>query len=56
MCGDALLEVDANLGSAQLAEVTFAVKVGDGKYEAIGTDANPPYRVFYDASALPKGT
>jgi hypothetical protein len=34
-----------------LAEVTFAAKVGDGPYVPIGTDDNPPYRVFWDASA-----
>jgi hypothetical protein len=53
---DLRFEVGAQLGSDQFAEVTFAVKVGNGKYEVIGTDNNLPYRVFYDASALPKGT
>ena len=35
-----------------MAEVTFAVRVGDGEYVPIGTDDNAPYRVFYDASQL----
>ena len=35
-----------------MAEVTFAVREGDGDYVPIGTDDNAPYRVFYDASDL----
>ena len=49
------VEVDATLGSGIYAEVTFAVKVNDGAYTPIGTDNNPPYRVYYDVSALPAG-
>jgi pullulanase-type alpha-1,6-glucosidase len=50
------VEVGANLGSNQLAEVTFAVKVGNGDYRVLGTDGNAPYRVFYDVSGLENGT
>jgi hypothetical protein len=46
------VEVAAELDDDVLAEVTFAVRVGDGDYEPIGTDDNAPYRVFYDASDL----
>ncbi len=46
------VEVAADLGADQLAEVTFAVRVGDGDYVPIGTDDNPPYRVFWDAGAV----
>ena len=46
------VEVAAELDADVLAEVTFAVKVGDGEFVPIGTDDNAPYRVFYDASAL----
>jgi len=46
------IEVAAELDSDELAEVTFAVRVGDGDYVPIGTDDNAPYRVFYDASGL----
>ncbi len=46
------IEIAAELDSDQLAEVTFAVRVGAGEYEPIGTDDNPPYRVFYNASHL----
>jgi glycosidase len=46
------IEVAAELDTDQMAEVTFAVRVGDGDYEPIGTDDNAPYRVFYDASHL----
>jgi glycosidase len=46
------IEVGADLDSDQLAEVTFAVREGDGDWRPIGTDDNAPYRVFYDASRL----
>jgi glycosidase len=46
------IEVAAELDRGTLAEVTFAVREGDGEYVPIGTDDNPPYRVFYDASHL----
>jgi glycosidase len=46
------VEVGAQLDADALAEVTFAVRVGDGDYVPIGTDDNAPYRVFYDATAL----
>jgi hypothetical protein len=46
------IEVGAELDSDAYAEVTFAVRVGDGDYLPIGTDDNAPYRVFYDASWL----
>jgi glycosidase len=46
------IEVAAELDTDQMAEVTFAVRVGGGEYVPIGTDDNPPYRVFYDASDL----
>jgi pullulanase-type alpha-1,6-glucosidase len=50
------LEVVAELGSDIYAEVTFAASVNGGDYEPIGTDDNPPYRVFYDVTSLPEGT
>ena len=50
------LEVVAELGADIYAEVTFAVSVDGGDYTPIGTDNNPPYRLFYDASSLPAGT
>ena len=46
------IEVGAELESDAYAEVTFAVREGDGDYVPIGTDDNAPYRVFYDASHL----
>jgi glycosidase len=46
------IEVAADLDTDTYAEVTFAVREGDGEYVPIGTDDNPPYRVFYDASHL----
>ncbi len=49
---DDRIEVRADLGRDAMAEVTFAVREGNGEYVPIGTDDNPPYRVFYDASHL----
>jgi hypothetical protein len=46
------VEVAAELDQDAYAEVTFAVREGAGDYVPIGTDDNPPYRVFYDASHL----
>ena len=46
------VEVAASLDRATPAEVTFAARVGGGDYVPIGTDDNPPYRVFWDAGAL----
>ncbi len=54
------IEIAASLPSDAadaLSEVTFAVRVGDAaEYTPIGTDNNPPYRVFYDAGDLEPGT
>jgi glycosidase len=49
---DQRIEVRADLDAEVMAEVTFAVRVGDGPYVPIGTDDNAPYRVFYDADQL----
>ena len=46
------IEVAAELDDDDLAEVTFAVREGDGDYVPIGTDDNAPYRVFFDAGDL----
>ena len=50
------IEVAAALDEDVLAEVTFAVREGDGDYVPIGTDDNAPYRVFFDASDVPEDT
>ena len=49
-------EIGVDLSSDQLAEVTFAVKAGDDDWQVIGTDTNPPYRVFYNTDGLESGT
>jgi pullulanase-type alpha-1,6-glucosidase len=49
------LEVAADVAGQGPVEVTFAVKINDGEYTPIGTDNNPPYRVFYDVTTLPAG-
>ncbi|HEX6332494.1 MAG TPA: alpha-amylase family glycosyl hydrolase [Actinomycetota bacterium] len=46
------IEIGAELDADVFAEVTFAVKEGDGDWTPIGTDDNAPYRVFYDAGHL----
>jgi glycosidase len=46
------IEVAADLGNDQMAEVTFAVREGEGDWVPIGTDDNPPYRVFHDVTHL----
>jgi len=49
------LEVVAELSTEIYAEVTFAASVNGGEYTPIGTDNNPPYRVFYNVTDLPEG-
>jgi alpha-amylase len=49
-------EIAAKLSTEQFSEVTFAVRVGNGRFRPVGTDDNAPYRVFYDASDLEPGT
>jgi len=49
---DDRIEVRADLGRDAPAEVTFAVREGNGDWMPIGTDDNAPYRVFYDVSHL----
>ncbi len=48
------LEVHAEVDRAIPVEVTFSVKVDEGAYQIIGTDNNPPYRVFYRAYDTPE--
>jgi alpha-amylase len=48
--------VSANVGGSSFNEVTFYAKVGNGKWQSIGTDDTRPYRVFHDTSAVPDGT
>ena len=51
------VEVEAVLDRAQLAEVTFALKAGAAtEWTVLGTDDNPPYRIFHDVSGLAAGT
>ncbi len=50
------VEVGVTLSEPIFAEVNFAVKIGDGPYEYLGTDNNAPYRIFYDVTGLPDGT
>jgi alpha-amylase len=49
------LEVRANLGSDQFAEVTFLARTGRA-WRSIGTDDNAPYRVFHDVADIAPGT
>jgi pullulanase-type alpha-1,6-glucosidase len=49
------IEVAADVAGNVFAEVTFAASVNGGDYTPIGTDDNPPYRVFYPVTELPDG-
>ena len=50
-------EVLAETSSMPFAQVTFAARpVGsEGEWQVLGTDDQPPYRVFPDAGTLPEG-
>ncbi|GAA1790086.1 pullulanase-type alpha-1,6-glucosidase [Luedemannella flava] len=48
-------EVVAAVGTDAPAQVTFAVKVGDGGWRLLGTADRAPYRVFHDLTGLPAG-
>src|SRR4051794_14486622 len=49
-------EIRATVGGDRFAEVTFFARTGRGGWRPIGTDDNPPYRVFQDVSDLAPGT
>ncbi|MCO5186535.1 MAG: pullulanase-type alpha-1,6-glucosidase [Anaerolineae bacterium] len=53
---DGRIEVAADVSELTLTEVTFAVSIDGGVLEIIGTDANAPYRVFYDTSDIAADT
>ena len=48
------IEVGATVDGTSFYEVTFLAKVGHGPWTRIGTDDNPPYRVFHDVTSLPR--
>jgi glycosidase len=39
--------VSVDLSEDTLAEVSFEAKIADGKFQPLGRDTNPPYRVFF---------
>jgi glycosidase len=47
--------VEAELADRRYAEVTFSVAVDGGEPVAIGTDDNPPYRVYWDNTDVADG-
>jgi glycosidase len=47
--------LEAELGDRRYAEVTFSVAVDGGEPYVVGTDDAPPYRVYWDTSAVPDG-
>jgi glycosidase len=49
-------EIRADVGGGGFAEVTFLARVGNGAWTSIGTDDNPPYRVFHDVADIAPGT
>ncbi len=48
--------VEAELADRRYAEVTFSVSVDSGEPVAIGTDDNPPYRVYWDNTDVADGS
>lgn len=48
--------IQAAVGRARYAEVTFAYVVDGAEPVVIGTDDNPPYRVYWNNAHLPGGT
>jgi glycosidase len=50
------MQVSAHVGGSSFYEVTFHVRVGNGRWTPIGTDDTAPYRVFHDVGSLPPGT
>ncbi|MGH3731037.1 MAG: pullulanase-type alpha-1,6-glucosidase, partial [Micromonosporaceae bacterium] len=51
-----LAEVSADVPGDGFAQVTFAAKVGNGEWQAIGTDDNRPFRVYHDLAGVPADT
>ncbi|MET7394580.1 pullulanase-type alpha-1,6-glucosidase [Dactylosporangium sp. NPDC005572] len=49
-------QVTADVTGDPLATVTFAAKVGNGKWTLLGTDHAGPYSVYHDLDGLPAGT
>jgi alpha-amylase len=50
------MHVAANVAGSSFNEVTFQVKVGNGRWQSIGTDDSAPYQVFHDTSGYRTGT
>jgi glycosidase len=50
------IDVHADVAGSSFYEVTFQAKVGDGDWQAIGTDDNAPYRVYHDVGAYTTDT
>ncbi len=48
--------IEARVEGARYAEVTFAYSVDGAAPVVIGTDDNPPYRVYWNNAHLPGGT
>jgi pullulanase-type alpha-1,6-glucosidase len=51
-----IAEVKADVTGDPLSTVTFAAKVGNGKWTLLGTDHAAPYAVSHDLDGLPAGT
>ncbi len=49
-------ELRADVSPASYAEVTFAVKVGGGDYQVLGTDDSAPFSVRHDVTGIAAGT
>jgi alpha-amylase len=49
------IQVAADVDGSSFYEVTFSARVGDGRWQSIGTDDTAPYQVFHDVSGLEPG-
>ncbi|CAM2070499.1 Pullulanase [Sulfidibacter corallicola] len=53
---DGLVEVAVSGNENTFGTLSFAVSVDGGDWQPIGTDTNPPYRVFFDTTEMASGT
>jgi alpha-amylase len=54
--GTEVYRFEAVVGDDRYAEVTFALSVDGGDPVVLGTDDAPPYRVYWDATTVDRGT
>jgi glycosidase len=48
--------IEAQLDRPAFVEVTFSLSIDGGPFEVLGTDAAPPYRIFWDTTPYADGS